>query len=98
MPLGRHARTIAVDIDYIHFLPAENRGMFDVGKTVNYHVSAIIECRVSKRSKGSFKILVQKDRGVKRYDFEGETVKQTGEWASYVARRSNTTTDACDWI
>jgi hypothetical protein len=87
MPLGRHARTIALDLDYIHLLPAENRGMFDVGKTISYHVSAIVECRVSKRSKNNFKVLVQKDRRVKRYDFEGESVKQTGTFIFADAKR-----------
>lgn len=85
MPLGRHGRTIAVDVDYIHFLPPENnRGVFEAGKTTSYHASAILECRVSKRSKGSFKILVQKDRRVKRYDFEGESARQVGTSLHYL--------------
>lgn len=50
--------------------------MFDGGgRTSSFHISAVHDCKVSKRSPASFKLLVQKDRVDKRYDFEAESAK-----------------------
>ncbi|KAI5478231.1 stress activated MAP kinase interacting protein Sin1 [Pseudohyphozyma bogoriensis] len=79
MPMGRHPRTIAIDGDYIHFMATDSRGHFDGGRTSSFHISNIHECKVSRRAPNSFKLLVQKDRVDKRYDFEAESPKQAQE-------------------
>ncbi|SGY77218.1 BQ5605_C005g03581 [Microbotryum silenes-dioicae] len=78
--LGRHPRIIAIDGDYIHFLPSDSRGdVFSAGRTTSFHISMLRACQTSRRSNLAFKIVVQKDRLEKRYDFEAESVKQAHE-------------------
>ncbi|SCV69431.1 BQ2448_2451 [Microbotryum intermedium] len=78
--LGRHPRIIAIDGDYIHFLPSDSRGdVFSTGRTTSFHISMLRACQTSRRSNLAFKIVVQKDRVEKRYDFEAESAKQAHE-------------------
>ncbi|KAK4701076.1 target of rapamycin complex 2 subunit MAPKAP1/AVO1, partial [Phenoliferia sp. Uapishka_3] len=84
MPLGRHPRTIAIDGDYIHFMPSDSKGMLSGGRTSSFHISNVHECKVSRRSPSSFKLLVQKDRVDKRYDFEAESPKAAAEIVAHI--------------
>ncbi|KAL8283256.1 hypothetical protein RQP46_006034 [Phenoliferia psychrophenolica] len=84
MPLGRHPRTIAIDGDYIHFMPSDSKGMLSGGRTSSFHISNVHECKVSRRAPSSFKLLVQKDRVDKRYDFEAESPKQAAEIVAHI--------------
>ncbi|GAA5983638.1 hypothetical protein JCM5350_004895 [Sporobolomyces pararoseus] len=75
---GRHPRSIAIDGDYLHFMPAD--GKDSVGRTSSFHISLVQSCKVSRRSASSFKIVVHtKNRVDKRYDFEAENPTQANE-------------------
>ncbi|GAA5948212.1 hypothetical protein JCM3765_001316 [Sporobolomyces pararoseus] len=75
---GRHPRSIAIDGDYLHFMPAD--GKDSVGRTSSFHISLVQSCKVSRRSASSFKIVVHtKNRVDKRYDFEAENPAQANE-------------------
>ncbi|KAG1735585.1 stress-activated map kinase interacting protein 1-domain-containing protein [Suillus paluster] len=79
--LARQERTLAIDGVYIHIMPSTNRAkaVFDSGKTVSFHIKSIIQCQQSAKSSTLFKIIVQRDSGSKRYDFEADTPKLAGE-------------------
>ncbi|GAA5937267.1 hypothetical protein JCM3775_001596 [Rhodotorula graminis] len=85
---GRHARVVAVDGDYLHFMPPEaNLPALTRGRTTSFHVSAVRDCKVSRRSATAFKIVVHTKRGVdKRYDFEAESAEQAREIVAVVRR------------
>ncbi|GAA5865114.1 hypothetical protein JCM3774_002135 [Rhodotorula dairenensis] len=68
---GRHARVIAIDGDYLHFMPPDGMS----GRTTSFHVSKIRSCSVSRRSAASFKIVVN----TKRYDFETDSPERARE-------------------
>ncbi|GAA6026664.1 hypothetical protein JCM8202_005047 [Rhodotorula sphaerocarpa] len=68
---GRHARVIALDGDYIHFMPPDGTS----GRTTSFHVSKVRTCRISRRSASSFKIVVT----TKRYDFEADSPERARE-------------------
>ncbi|GAA5823333.1 hypothetical protein JCM5353_008237 [Sporobolomyces roseus] len=69
---GRHPRTIAIDGDYLHFMPDD--GGDSAGRTSSFHISLVQSCKVSRRSPSSFKIVVRK-----RYDFEAESPAMASE-------------------
>ncbi|KAG1850280.1 stress-activated map kinase interacting protein 1-domain-containing protein [Suillus tomentosus] len=79
--LARQERTLAIDGVYIHIMPSTNKAkaVFDSGKTVSFHIKSIIQCQQSAKSSTLFKIIVQRDSGSKRYDFEADTPKLAGE-------------------
>ncbi|GAA5880007.1 hypothetical protein JCM16303_004434 [Sporobolomyces ruberrimus] len=75
---GRHPRSIAIDGDYLHFMPAD--GKDSAGRTSSFHISLVQSCKVSRRSASTFKIVVHtKNRVDKRYDFEAESAAQANE-------------------
>ncbi|BGP19604.1 hypothetical protein JCM10213_000199 [Rhodosporidiobolus nylandii] len=87
---GRHARTIALDGDYLHFMPPSSRqnggggGANDPaassGRTTSFHISAVHSCKISRRSANSFKIVVHTSKGIgKRYDFEAASQAEARE-------------------
>ncbi len=61
-------------------MPSEQRAFFDSTKTTSFHITLIASCKLSGNS-GGFKLLVWRDGGQKRYDFEAKNVKQAGELA-----------------
>jgi len=79
MPIGRHERILAIDGDYIHIMPSDNKAFFDSMKTSSFHVTSIVSCKQSSKSPASFKIVVWRDGGEKRYDFEAESARQASE-------------------
>ncbi|GAA6010482.1 hypothetical protein JCM10207_001326 [Rhodosporidiobolus poonsookiae] len=85
---GRHYRTIAIDGDYLHFMPSSSRlpggagaasPTAGSGRTTSIHISAVRACRVSRRSANSFKIVVHTKGIDKRYDFEAESPQMARE-------------------
>ncbi|GEM10754.1 stress activated MAP kinase interacting protein Sin1 [Rhodotorula toruloides] len=80
---GRHARVIAIDGDYLHFMPPDDgRGAGGgthllggaSGRTTSFHISQVHTCKISRRSASSLKIVVHTNRSIdKRYDFEAES-------------------------
>ncbi|TXT13181.1 hypothetical protein VHUM_01582 [Vanrija humicola] len=81
--IGRHARVLAIDGDYIHILPSENRTFFDTMKTTSFHITLVASVKVSGRA-GGFKIYVWRDGNQKRYEFEAENGKQAQEIVSTI--------------
>ncbi|KAG8937036.1 hypothetical protein FRC02_008143 [Tulasnella sp. 418] len=80
MLVGRHERTLAIDGDYIHIMPATSRGLLDNVKTSSYHIKSVIYCKQSKKPPtSSVKLIVWRDGGNKRYDFEAEDPKKAAE-------------------
>ncbi|QRV76161.1 stress-activated map kinase-interacting protein [Ceratobasidium sp. AG-Ba] len=79
MLVGRHERIIAIDGDYIHIMPSSNRAFLDTMKTSSYHIKTVIGCKTTKKAPTSIKLVVRRDGGSKRYDFEAEDEKQAGE-------------------
>ncbi|RKP26811.1 stress-activated map kinase interacting protein 1-domain-containing protein [Syncephalis pseudoplumigaleata] len=68
MLVGRHERILAIDGEYIHIMPPENRNMFDKMKTTQHG-------KVSTK----FKLVVYRDRDVKTYDLDGATEEDAVE-------------------
>lgn len=77
-PIGRHERQLAIDGDYIHILPSENRAFFDSMKTTSIHITLVAGVKLSGRA-GGFKLYVWRDGSRKRYEFEAENGKQAQE-------------------
>ncbi|GAA5866132.1 hypothetical protein JCM8547_000608 [Rhodosporidiobolus lusitaniae] len=97
---GRHPRTIAIDGDYLHFMPPDPRlGHFpshalplhqadtSSGRTTSLHISSLHSCKVSRRSASSFKIVVHTPKGIdKRYDFEAASAEEAREIVEAIGR------------
>lgn len=66
---------------FLQIMPSTNKAkaVFDSGKTVSFHIKSIIQCQQSAKSSTLFKIIVQRDSGSKRYDFEADTPKLAGK-------------------
>lgn len=79
MLVGRHERIIAIDGDYVHIMPSNNRAFLDTMKTSSYHIKTVMGCKKTKKAPNSIKLVVRRDGGSKRYDFEAEDEKQAGE-------------------
>lgn len=60
-------------------MPAANKAkaVFDHGKTSSYHIKSIADCQQSQKS-SSFKLVLNRASGAKRYDFEAESPKMAG--------------------
>ncbi|RUP45661.1 stress-activated map kinase interacting protein 1-domain-containing protein [Jimgerdemannia flammicorona] len=80
--VGRRESTLAIDGDYVHIMPPENKGMFEM-KTSSYHISAVESCKQSKKVPTNFKLVAVRDRDQKSYDLEAETPKEASELALY---------------
>ena len=44
-------------------------------KTTPYHIDSVVGCNQTSPSSSSFKLIVKRDGGNKRYDFEAENPK-----------------------
>jgi hypothetical protein len=60
-------------------MPSANKAkaVFDHGKTSSYHIKSIADCQQSQKS-SSFKLVLNRASGNKRYDFEAESPKMAG--------------------
>ena len=54
------------------------KAVFDHGKTSSYHIKSIADCQQSQKS-SSFKLVLNRASGNKRYDFEADTPKLAGK-------------------
>ncbi|EIN09146.1 hypothetical protein PUNSTDRAFT_120545 [Punctularia strigosozonata HHB-11173 SS5] len=74
MLVGRQERTLAIDGAYIHIMPSSGRAkaVFESGKTMSYHMKDIA-CQQSNKSSSTFKLVVHRDDGKKRFEFEAES-------------------------
>ena len=76
-----HSRTLLMDGEYLHILPGETgKTLFDTSaKTTTVPFSMIVGCKVSRRHPKTFRVVVFRDKETKRYDFEGQSVLESGE-------------------
>jgi hypothetical protein len=87
MPLGRHERVLSIDGDYIHIMPSESKAMFDGGRMASFHVRFVSECRQSKRSPSTFRLVVIRDKESKKYEFEAESPEASQEIVNFINRQ-----------
>lgn len=59
-------------------MPVATRAFLDSMKTSSYHIKSIAGCTQSAKSSANFKLVVVRDGGTKRYDFEAESPKIAG--------------------
>jgi len=88
MLVGRHERILAIDGDYIHIMPSTTRRFLDNVNTASYHIKSIYSCTQSKKIATYVKLIVKRDAGNKRYDFEAENVEQAAEIVASIKRLS----------
>ena len=67
-------RILALDYEYIYIMPGESTGgtksRFEApGKTVTVPFSGVLGSKVSKKHARMFRLVVERDRETKRYDF-----------------------------
>ncbi|KAA1465935.1 hypothetical protein DENSPDRAFT_830640 [Dentipellis sp. KUC8613] len=81
MLVGRHERVLAIDGAYIHIMPSANKAkaVFDSGKTASYHIKSVVACQQSTKMSSTFRFVVHRDGGNKRYDFEAESARAANE-------------------
>lgn len=53
------------------------RAVWENARTVSYHIKSVAGVHQSSKS-SAFKLVVHRDGGAKRYEFEAETPKQAG--------------------
>jgi len=73
MNIGRHERILAIDGEKLSILHPSH----EPGRTTTFHISKVHDCKPSKRMPNSFKLIVDIDRELKRYDFEAENKRQS---------------------
>ncbi|KAF8475654.1 stress-activated map kinase interacting protein 1-domain-containing protein [Kalaharituber pfeilii] len=90
--MSRHERILAIDGEYIHIMPSDQKTIFESPKTTSIHISSIIGCKVYKKAPTNFKIAVMKPqpREPKRYDFEAATAAQSTEIVAAVKKQIDT--------
>jgi hypothetical protein len=80
MLVGKHERVLAIDGDYIHIMPPEQRSMFDTSvKTASYHIGSVVSCKQNRKMPIKFKLVVFRDRDMKTYDFDAASKQETDE-------------------
>ncbi|KAI3644569.1 hypothetical protein MP228_010733 [Amoeboaphelidium protococcarum] len=81
MIMSKIERIMAIDGDYIYFMPPENRNFFDSVKTVSFHIANIVSCKQAKKST-TFKMVIVKDNGkqdTKTYEFDAQSPSEAQE-------------------
>jgi len=76
---GSHERVLAIDGDYIHIMPSATKALLDSLKTSSYHIKTVVKCNMSKKASASVKLIVRREGGNKRYDFEAENAQLAAE-------------------
>jgi hypothetical protein len=67
-------------------MPTTNKGakaVFDSGKTSSYHIDSVVSCQQSGKSSSAFRMVVLRDGGNKRYEFEAESAKLASAFQSH---------------
>lgn len=79
--IQRHERVLALDGEYVHIMPSDDRAWYDYSpKTSTFHISQMIKCKMSRKIQNNFKVVVIKSTGVtKRYDLEATSSAQAHE-------------------
>lgn len=51
------------------------RAVFENARTMSYHIKSVAGVQQSAKSSSTFKLIVHRDGGAKRYEFEAESPK-----------------------
>lgn len=81
---SRHERILAIDGEYVHIMPSEDKTYIESPKTSSFHISQVMKCKQSRKIPANFKIVVRKTSGPKRYDLEATSTTQSAEIVSKV--------------
>ena len=73
MSLTRHERILSIEATKIEILHPSH----EPGRTASFHISRGHDCKPSKRLPNSFKLIVDVNRELKRYDFEAQTQRKS---------------------
>lgn len=65
-------------------MPVSTRAFLDSMKTSSYHIKSIVGCTQSAKSSSNFKLIVVREGGNKRYDFEAENPKIAGRLLAHL--------------
>ncbi|KAJ8609214.1 hypothetical protein MRB53_039250 [Persea americana] len=78
-----HARTLALDGEYMHIMPGEagRERLLEAaqGKTTTVHFSNVVGSKVSRKHPRSFRVVIYRERETKRYDFEAVSTEEATE-------------------
>jgi hypothetical protein len=79
--LGRHERILAIDGQYVHLMPSTSkaRAVFENTRTMSYHIRSVAAVQQSSKASATFRLIVQRNGGAKRYDFEAESPRLASE-------------------
>lgn len=79
--ISRHERILALDGEYVHIMPADDRAWYDYSpKTSSFHINQMTHCKQSRKIPNNFKIVITKATKVsKRYDLEAHTATEAQE-------------------
>jgi hypothetical protein len=72
----------ALPLTRAQLMPSANKArtaMFESPRTVSYHVRAVAAVQQSAKASAAFKLLVQREAGAKRYEFEAESPRLAAE-------------------
>jgi hypothetical protein len=79
-------------------MPTTNKGakaVFDSGKTSSYHIDSVVSCQQSGKSSSAFRMVVLRDGGNKRYEFEAESAKLAS--AFHPSHMTSILSSVTDW-
>jgi hypothetical protein len=68
-------------------MPTTNKAakaVFDSGKTSSYHIDSLVSCQQSGKSSSAFRMVMLRDGGNKRYEFEAESAKLASAFSSFL--------------
>lgn len=79
--ISRHERVLALDGEYVHIMPSDDRAWYDYSpKTSSFHISQMTNCKQSRKIPNNFKVVIMKTTGVsKRYDLEAPSAADAQE-------------------
>lgn len=89
--INRHERVLALDGEYVHIMPSDDRVWYDYSpKTSSFHISQMKNCKQSRKIPTNFKVVIMKTTGVtKQYDLEAITAQQAQEIVSKLIQLLN---------
>ena len=64
---------------FFKIMPSATKALLDSLKTSSYHIRTVVKCNLSKKASASVKLIVRRESGDKRYDFEAENAQLAGK-------------------
>ena len=82
-------------------MPTTNKAakaVFDSGKTSSYHIDSLVSCQQSGKSSSAFRMVVLRDGGNKRYEFEAESAKLASAFSSFLSSIKSIALRLTGWL